>query len=107
MLYKDKMVPGHKIIVRTDKQLSDGLGLGGPAQPIDALSLMGGPGTFFASGNTEIPPGEVLEIVKKPVRYQGINTAIVKRADGSVGHVYWQQLRVNCHHIETSGDLTS
>ncbi len=101
MLYKDKMTPGTKIIVRSDKPLSDGVTMGSRSDVITHLTMMTSPGAVFSDLNLPILPGEILEIVEKPKkRINGrINSAIVRNHAGVEGHVYWCELRINCHHI--------
>lgn len=107
MLYKDKMIPGARLKVRKGP-LKDGLpSTFGGGQTVDYITHTATAGSYL-SGHRGIMPGSELEVIEKPKRRDGINTAIVKDLTngGVVGHAYWCELRINCDHIEDPGNLT-
>ena len=100
MLNKAETKKGAQIAVRTDKPPKDGLTSAyGGGHEIDFITLQAGAGTSIFSGRNKIMPGDILTVVDGPKRRDGINTAIVETAAGLQGHVYWCELRANCHHI--------
>ncbi len=105
MLHKDQTIPGAKIKVRKGP-LKDGLpSMYGGGEIIPHLSITASAGSFF-NGQISILPGSDLEVVDKPKKRQGINTAIVKDlSNGNVGHVYWCELRINCDHVHPASTL--
>jgi hypothetical protein len=106
MLNKAETKKGAQIVVRSDKPLKDGLpSTFGGGEEIEYITLQAGAGTSIFGGTNKILPGDILTVVDGPKRRNGINTTIVQTASGLQGHVYWCELRTNCHHIHPTDEL--
>jgi hypothetical protein len=84
---KENAIPGARFQVK--EQIKSVTFVG--SQRLDFLSLYGSPGGFFDGGSKAFP-GNILEVLVKPKRYDGINAIKVRNlASGHEGFVYWTE----------------
>lgn len=96
MIKKDQMVPGVKLKIRD--VIKDGTSIGIPGMTsnnvLPHVRMMAGAGSML-DGHRAIRSGDIVEVVDKPRRRDGINTIVVRTADGTTGHVYWCEMRAS------------
>lgn len=102
MLKKEQVLKG--AILEVLPVIKDGLpGFGldiGGEHSKEHLLLTAEPGGALMGRSWGVTSGSRLEVVDKPKRRQGINTAIVKVIGSDVeGHVYWCELRASAKLI--------
>lgn len=98
MLKKEKMIPGSRI--KVGPVVKDGVPAmygGGGTKPY--LTLMHEPGKAVFFQHAGVGPNAVLEIVKGPKKYDGINCAIVKDSADTEFYAFWCELRASCDHV--------
>lgn len=97
-LNKD-IVPGTKIRVKSLKSKTAGIVDSGPSVPLNAISLWVVKGMTGRDVAALAQVNEILTVIKKPRKINGINLCLVETAQGIQGEVYWTELRGNCEEV--------
>lgn len=88
----DKSItPGTKIVIKRLK--ADTAGILTDQATLPFITLWSEPGMNIKEWGML---GDVLTVVKKPRRVNGINVCRVATLEGVEGEVYWTELRSNC-----------
>lgn len=95
----DKAIaPGTKIRVKSLKSNTAGI-VGADSDPLEGIRMWVVKGMTGHDVAALAQVNDILTVIKKPRKSDGINLCLVENSQGLQGEVYWTELRSNCEVV--------